>query len=239
MNNLFNKKRILVIAAHPDDEILGLGGTIHRLTTREGCSARVVILGEGITSRSEVRDTDLWKKELEQHRKNIHTATKLVNYESVGIYDFPDNRFDSVALLDIVKKVELEISQFKPDIIFTQHANDLNIDHQITFQAVITATRPLPGKMPLTIITFETPSSTEWQVQDSSRTFFPNIYLPIKKEDLVAKQNALKAYSSECQPFPHPRSVQGLEVLAQYRGMIIGQELAEAFNIVRSVGSIG
>ena len=133
----------MVVAAHPDDELLGLGATMHKLVKAQGVQTRVIILGEGITSRSDTRDTEQWKEVLERHHQNVETARQLIGYHSVQAYNFSDNRFDSHALLDIVKVVEHEKEQFRPDFIFTHHGGDLNIDHQMTFQAVMTATRPI------------------------------------------------------------------------------------------------
>ncbi|UOQ70363.1 PIG-L deacetylase family protein [Hymenobacter cellulosilyticus] len=141
----WSNKKVLVVVAHPDDELLGLGATIHRLVHQQGCTARAVILGEGITSRATVRDPEKWAAELSVHRSNIQRAAEAIGYSSTGIYDFADNRFDSVDLLDLVKVVEQEKEEFQPDIIFTHHGGDTNIDHRRTFEAVITGTRPLPG----------------------------------------------------------------------------------------------
>ncbi|RZL15619.1 MAG: PIG-L family deacetylase, partial [Hymenobacter sp.] len=155
-------QRILVVVAHPDDELLGLGASIHRLVNRHGCEARAVILGEGLTSRSATRDQARWAGDLGTHRANIGRATAAIGYASTGIYDFADNRFDSVDLLDIIKVVEQEKQVFQPNLIFTHHGGDTNIDHRRTFEAVVTACRPLPGEPTRTILACETPSSTEW-----------------------------------------------------------------------------
>ena len=120
----------MIVVAHPDDELLGLGATMNKLINEYQVTTHVVILGEGITSRSDVRDADKWKSELEQHRLNIKNAQAAIGYHSVSIYDLADNRFDSVDLLDIIKIIEKEKSEFKPDVIFTHHGGDLNIDHQ-------------------------------------------------------------------------------------------------------------
>jgi LmbE family N-acetylglucosaminyl deacetylase len=139
----FKHKKILVVVAHPDDELLGLGASMHKLINDQNCKVRVIILGEGITSRSDEREPEQWKEELKIRKQNIEQARKAIGYESVGIYDFPDNRFDTVALLDIIKVIEKEKEIFQPEIIFTHHGGDVNIDHQRTFEAVITATRPM------------------------------------------------------------------------------------------------
>lgn len=234
-NKLFNGERILVVAAHPDDEVLGVGGTLHCLVKRHDCEARAVILGEGITSRGEERDPDIWQKELDCHRKNISKATEYIGYASTGVYDFPDNRFDSVDLLDLVKQVESEIDNFKPDVIFTHHPRDLNIDHRRSCEAVMTSTRPLPGEPARTIMAFETPSSTEWQLAEPHDAFLPNFFVSLTKEDVVAKQNAIEAYENERRDYPHPRSSKSLEILAQRWGTVIGVEFAEAFRVLRWV----
>lgn len=228
-------KRILVVVAHPDDEVLGLGGTIHKLVHEYNCVIRTIILGEGITSRSDQRDAAKWNKELKQHRKNIQSSIKAVGYESVGIYDFPDNRFDDVNVLDLVKVIEKEKQEFKPVAIFTHHGGDTNVDHQLTFQAVITGCRPMEHEMVKTILTFETPSSTEWQAFNHPLYFTPNMYVGLKKKNVDAKIKAMESYEFEKRPFPHPRSPEALTILAQKRGVEVGQSYAEAFMIIRSI----
>ncbi|MDH5523660.1 MAG: PIG-L family deacetylase [Desulfobulbaceae bacterium] len=232
-SEVFQGKRVLIVAAHPDDEALGLGGTVHRLVSRHNCEARAVILGEGITSRGEVRDK--WSNELARHQENINSAVKCIGYSSVGIYDFPDNRFDSVDLLDIIKQVESEINEFLPDVIFTHHHGDLNVDHRLTCESVMTATRPLPGTPPRVILSFETPSSTEWQLPDSNKAFLPHLFVPLSDDDLAAKQRAIESYEFECRDYPHPRSIRALEVIARRWGTVIGVEFAEAFGVMRWV----
>jgi LmbE family N-acetylglucosaminyl deacetylase len=161
MLEYLRNKKILIVVAHPDDELLGLGASMSRLISDYGVIGHVVILGEGITSRSDKRDVQKWEEQLLIHRNNIKQAQAAIGYSSVSIYDFPDNRFDSVALLDIIKVIEKEKQEFQPDVIFTHHGGDVNIDHQRTFEAVITSTRPMENERVKAIVTFETPSGTE------------------------------------------------------------------------------
>lgn len=232
---MFTNKRIMVVASHPDDELLGLGATMHKLIKEQGVQTRVIILGEGITSRSDARDTELWKDALEKHHRNVETARQLIGYQGVQAYDFSDNRFDSHSLLDIVKVVEHEKEQFRPDYIFTHHGGDLNIDHQMTFQAVMTATRPMEGELVKAVFTFETPSASEWQATCDPRHFMPNLYMEISEEDLQVKCDAMAAYEFESRTFPHPRSSEALKSLAKFRGYTVGKQLAEAFQMVRMI----
>lgn len=232
---IFTGKRIMIVVAHPDDELLGLGSTMHKLIKEQGIQTRVIILGEGITSRSDVRDTERWREVLEKHHQNVETARQIIGYHSVQAYNFSDNRFDSHALLDIVKVVEHEKEQFHPDFVFTHHGGDLNIDHQITFQAVMTATRPMSDEHVKAIFTFETPSASEWQAPCDPRHFTPNFYVEISEADLKAKCDAMAAYEFESRAFPHPRSAEALRILAQSRGYIVGKLLVEAFQLVRMI----
>jgi LmbE family N-acetylglucosaminyl deacetylase len=231
----FTNKKIMLVVAHPDDELLGPGASMHRLIRDYNITTHVVILGEGITSRSDTRDADKWKDELKIHRSNIHTAQKAIGYHSVSIYDFADNRFDTIALLDIIKVVEKEKEQFQPDIIFTHHGGDVNVDHQRTFEAVITACRPMAAEKVKTIITFETPSGTEWRASTDPRHFIPNCFISVSETDVEAKILGMESYEFEKRPYPHPRSPEALRIYAKRWGITAGVESAEAFCVVRAI----
>lgn len=223
-------KTILIVAAHPDDEILGCAGTVARFV-KEGAKAYTLILGEGKTARDEMRDTSKWKKEIELLQKEVTKANKLIGVNEVYLHDFPDNRFDSVALLDVVKVVEKYKQKLKPDIIFTHYEHDCNVDHNVTYKAVMTATRPMKEECVQEIYSFEVLSSTEWRFPLS---FSPNVFFDVTKT-LSAKIKAMEAYTSELREFPHPRSLKGIELCAANWGMKVGCPYAEAFQLIRSV----
>ena len=228
-------KRIMVVVAHPDDELLGLGATMHKLIKEFNVNTHVVILGEGITSRSDTRDINKWKEELSIHKKNIKNAQKVIGYHSVSTYSFPDNRFDTVALLDIVKVIEKEKDEFLPEVVFTHHGGDLNIDHQRTFEAVMTACRPMSHETVKSIITFETASGTEWRASTDPRHFLPNLFVSVSAKDLEAKIEAMECYEFESRKFPHPRSREALRIQSQRWGVAVGAKYIEAFCIVRLI----
>ncbi|HKZ56291.1 MAG TPA: PIG-L family deacetylase, partial [Thermodesulfovibrionales bacterium] len=183
-------RKILVVAAHPDDEKLGCGGTM-AVHSRTGDEVYVLILGEGVTSRDEKRDKEKRGKEINNLRMNIEAANRIVGTRKSFVFDFPDNRFDSVSLLDIIKVVEKVKNEVRPDIIYTHHQGDLNIDHQIAYRAVLTACRPLKGETITDIYSFEVPSSTEWNVGFCS-TFVPNYFVDISGS-LEIKKKAVRA----------------------------------------------
>ena len=223
-------KRILVIAAHPDDEILGCGGTIARLI-REGSSASLLILGEGITSRDDKRDARKRKGEVKELRSHIFKANAVIGIKDIVVDSLPDNRFDSLPLLDIIKVIEKVKDSVKPDIIFTHDANDLNKDHRLVHDAAITATRPVPGETVKEIYLFEVLSSTGWNYP---HVFQPDVFVNIE-DTLKNKIKAFEAYISEIRRFPHPRSVEGITASARYWGMQSGVSYAEAFKLARLV----
>ena len=225
----------MVVVAHPDDEILGCGATMHKLIHEKDCLLHVVILGEGITSRFSADENQEASIQLGTHKLNIEAAQKTIGYQSLKTYDFPDNRFDTVGILDIVKVIEEEKNNFHPEIIFTHHSGDLNIDHQITFQAVMTAIRPLETEVVSSIITYETPSATEWQSPSDPRKFSPNFFIAVSESNMLAKFNGIEAYLLEKRPYPHPRSPEALENLATHYGIMLGGGMYEAFQVIRMI----
>jgi N-acetylglucosamine malate deacetylase 1 len=225
--------KYLIIAAHPDDEVLGCGGSMAKWA-KEGHEIHVLIMAEGATSRDKERDKKKRKKELSHLAKSAKKSSEILSLRSIKLIDYPDNRMDSISLLDVVKSIEEHIEKIKPEIVVTHHFSDLNIDHQITHKAVITACRPKPKSRVKRILSFEVPSATEWQSPSINSSFIPNWFEDISMT-LELKIIALEAYKTEMREWPHARSIEALEHLAKWRGSTIGLEAAEAFMLLREV----
>lgn len=222
----------LVIAAHPDDEVLGCGGTIARLTN-EMKNVYVAILGEGITSRySQHEQADV--STLETLRNSSKRVSELLGVKELFLYDLPDNRFDTIPLLDIVKIIEALIDKVKPSTIYTHHSGDLNIDHSIIHRATLTATRPIAVHSVKQVYAYEVPSSTEWAFGQFTMGFKANVFVDISVT-LEKKIEAMEIYESEARTFPHPRSPEALRALAKRWGATAGLEAAEAFELIREI----
>ncbi|EGK8089993.1 PIG-L family deacetylase [Campylobacter sp. CNRCH_2014_2849] len=217
--------KILIIAAHPDDEVLGCFGTIAKYI-QEGYEAYTLILGEGKTSR-EINS----ENEQEILEDELFKANNLLGIKKVFRKFFPDNAFDKIPLLEIVKSIEEVKNEIKPNIIFTHYEKDLNIDHQITYKATITATRSLQEESVKEIYSFEILSSTEWNYPLS---FQPDVFFDIS-ETLDLKLKAMSFYQSELRNYPHPRSLEGIKINAQYQGMRVGLQYAEVFKSIKVI----
>lgn len=228
MNN-----KVLVFAAHPDDEVLGCGATIAK-HVKQGDEVHVVIMAEGATSRDKKRDRGQRSSELSELAEAAHKAKKILGYSSLDLYDFPDNRMDSVDLLDVVKVIEKHIDSVQPAIVYTHHVGDVNVDHKCIHEAVVTACRPLPEHPVKTLLFFEIASSTEWQTPGSASHFAPNWFRDVS-DTLAVKMEALNEYSIEMRQWPHPRSLSAVESLAKWRGASISSEAAEAFVLGRNI----
>jgi len=221
-------KTILIIAAHPDDEVLGCFGTVAKMINK-GYEAYTLILSGGKTSRGEVE-----QKELDELKNEMFEANKLIGIKEVFQANFPDNAFDSVPLLTIVKKIEEIKDKIQPSIIFTHHIGDMNVDHQITHKAVLTATRPMKDECVKTIYSMEIPSSTEWNSFSKETAFVPNVFFDVT-ETIDKKVEAMSLYQSELRKYPHPRSLDFIKELAKTNGIKVGLNYSENFMLIRSV----
>jgi len=223
---------VLVVAAHPDDEVLGCGGTIARLAS-EGARVSILILANGLTSRADfdpVKDAP----RLAAHHERARRAGALVGATEVNLAGFPDQKMDTVPLLDITQTIERELARVRPALVFTQHGGDLNLDHVITFRATLTATRPLPGSGVRQVLSYEIPSSTDWSFQQFEPRFTPSVFYEITGH-VEAKVAAMQIYESEARAFPHPRSPEALLANARRWGSAIGAAAAEAFHCIRDL----
>lgn len=220
------KPSILIVAAHPDDEALGCGGSIARWA-QEGHPVHTLFLTNGVGARGSDAGAT-------QRHAALEEASRLLGVASHTRLDLPDNQLDSLPLLTVVQAVEQHMRPLAPAIVVTHHAHDLNIDHRICHQAVMTACRPQPGFGVTKILAFETMSSTEWQTPAPATAFVPQLFVDITAT-IDRKQAALAAYSEEMRPFPHARSWEAVEALATYRGASVGVARAEAFMLVREI----
>ena len=218
---------VAAIMAHPDDEVLGCGGSLSRLS-RSGASVHIFILATGLTSRGPA-DTAALMALKDQAR----AATARLGAATIDFADFPDNAMDGVSLLEIVKQVESFVTKIKPDLIFTHHSDDINIDHDLTQRAVMTATRALPKSKPVGVLACEVLSSTEFG--PANKRLQPHLYMRLTEEDVNAAIEALICYEGEIRNWPHPRSEKALEHQLRLRGAECGVEAAEVFEVLRMV----
>ena len=218
---------VLIVAAHPDDEVLGCGGTMAMLADA-GESVHVLFVADGVSARGQSHlDTGLGAR-----RAAAERTMEILGAKAPVFLDYPDNRLDTVSLLDIAISIEDRMRDLKPRCVYTHHHGDLNVDHRIVHQAVLTACRPLPGSTVSAIYGFETLSSTEWEAGGPS--FDPRRWVDIE-QTLERKIAALEAYREEMRPFPHARSIENVRALAMYRGATVGRAAAEAFSVIREI----
>jgi N-acetylglucosamine malate deacetylase 1 len=221
-------KRVLVVATHPDDETLGAGGTIARLA-EEGSEVWVCLISEGASSRHDY---------VELQKECASKACDVLGVSRVVFCDLPDQRLDTLSLLDLIAPIEQCIEELHPDTVMTHFLEDVNQDHRIVFRATMVATRPVPGISVRRVLCFETPSSTEWAPPFPGTVFAPNVFVDITKT-LPKKLEAMSMYAnthvSEVRAYPHPRSYEALKTYAGRHGIGVGVEFAEPFMLVREV----
>lgn len=234
--------KVLVIAAHPDDEVLGMGGLLKKFSKKEN-DIKIVFLATGISSRrsNDYLNSTKYKinnnlkndieKQIEKLQKDARKALSVLGIKKIQFEDFPDNEMDTVSNLKITKKIEAIIDDYRPDTVYTHSQCDINVDHRLIYESTITATRPKKNSVVKQVISFETPSSTEWYFPQK---FSPNIFVDISKE-LKFKLKAMQYYKNELMEFPHPRSIEALEIIAKRWGTVCGFHAAEAFSLVRSL----
>jgi LmbE family N-acetylglucosaminyl deacetylase len=217
---------ILLVAAHPDDEVLGAGATLAR-HANAGDNVTILILATGLDSRGAA--------DAQTHRKLRHqaeTSATILGVRDLNFGTFPDNRMDTVALLDVVKAIEDLAGRTNPHIVYTHCARDLNVDHEITARAVATAFRPLPNASATRILAFDVPSATDWN--PSAAPFAPTTFVDATAT-LELKLKAMACYEGELRPFPHARSLEGIRARAVAWGTHVGLAAAEPFELMREI----
>lgn len=221
--------KVLVIAAHPDDELLGLGGTLAR-HVHQGDEVFVLILTDGQSSRTAIPD----KEVIALRKKAALEASLVLGVKELYIENLPDQGLDTVPLVDIVKTIEGYMRKIRPDTVYLHHSGDLNKDHQIAFEAGITASRPTGDFYPNTILSYETFSSTEWAPPSPDKSFLPNYFVDIGNY-FQLKMDAITKYRAEIREFPHPRSPEAIKAAAIRWGSLINVNFAEAFMLIRKI----
>ena len=222
---------VLIIVAHTDDETFGMGGTIKKHHDK-GDKIYAISMTNGVGSRLDINKN----KEIRKREKASYLASKILGFKWLDNYDFSDNSMDSYPLLEVVRSIENSKRKIKPDIIYTHSNADLNIDHRIVLNAVLTAFRPCPDENYCEIRLFEVPSSTDYGNSQVIGDFVPNLFIDITDE-WKTKKAAINCYKHELRKYPHSRSKEGIETLSKIRGTQSGLKKAEAFQIIRRIES--
>lgn len=221
--------RVLVIAPHPDDEVLGCGGTIAK-HTRASCYVYLCIVTKGYTPD--------WSEEfLRKRPEEIKESCEILGIKKTYFLDFPTVKLDTVPQKELNGSITQVVNETKPGVVYVPHRGDVNKDHTLVFDAAMVATRPKPGSIITKVLSYETLSETEWGAPFRDNAFIPNVYVDIS-ETLEIKLKAISAYKSELKEYPHPRSLESILTLAKTRGSSIGVRAAEAFMLVREIWNL-
>ncbi|MBO8157768.1 MAG: PIG-L family deacetylase [Bacillaceae bacterium] len=222
------KNKVLVIAAHPDDEVLGVGGTI-AFHVNIGDQVDLLMVTEGSSTQYQGQP-----EKIQQKKDELQKVKEILGIHNIYYLDLPDMKLDTLANVELNATISQKISQINPDIVYTHFYGDVNSDHQELFKATMVATRPVENNNVKKVLCYYTPSSTEWNIQNSNNIFMPNVFVDISKF-LNQKIEAMNCYKSELRPYPHPRSEEALVHIAKYWGLHTGVHAAEPFMLVREV----
>ena len=225
-------QRILVIAAHPDDEVLGMGGTIAKYADK-GCDITLLIVTDGSTAQyrgnPEIEDI------IAEKRRETAECAKILGIGEVLYGGLPDMRLDSVDHINVNAVIERVIEQIKPDVVYTHFGGDINMDHRCVYESTIVACRPISTQSVKRLFLYATPSSTEWNAQLSQNVFMPNWYESIDEKYANEKYSAMLQYKTELREYPHPRSIEALKYRDLSEGNKVGVDKAESFVLIRCI----
>lgn len=224
-------KRVLVIAAHPDDEVLGVGGTVARLTS-QSVECHLLIVTDG--SSSQYRDSDHLQEIIDAKKVETRNCAKLLGFKSVHYGELPDMKLDKTPHIVINQVIEKVIDEVRPDIVFTHFWGDVNRDHQEVYKSTLVAVRPVIGQVVRELYCYRVPSSTEWTPNKGDTMFMPNVFVDIT-ENAEQKYKAFACYATELREYPHPRSVKYLREMDKAAGLSVGMLAAEEFMLLRKL----
>ena len=224
-------KKVLVIAAHPDDEVLGMGGTVAKLSA-EGVECHLLIVTDG--SSSQYRDSDDLQRIIDDKKAETKRCADLLGFKSIRYGELPDMKLDCTPHIDINQVIERVIDELQPDTVYTHFWGDVNADHQNVYKSTLVAVRPVMGQVVKDLFCYSVPSSTEWTPNKEDTMFMPNVFVDIT-EYAEQKYRAFAEYATELREYPHPRSVQYLREADKAAGLRVGLLAAEEFVLLRKL----
>ena len=227
------QQKVLVVAAHPDDEVLGLGGALLKHHAA-GDKISVMFMSDGVTGREFVYNLEARNKEIQERKNMAFSAGTLFGSDDITFLNLPNLRMDNQYLMELTKHIEYRINEVVPDIVYTHFSSDTNVDHGVTHNACVVALRPVPNRRVSSLRLFEVCSSTEYSVISSGNDFIPNLFIDIS-DFADKKMDLIKCYDYEMRDFPHPRSDKSIKARDIYRGTSVGVERAEAFIEARRI----
>lgn len=224
-------EKVLVIAAHPDDEVMGLGGTIAKLSS-QGTECHLLIVTDG--SSSQYRDSDHLHEIIEAKKLETKSCADLLGFKSIHNGELLDMKLDKTPHIVINQVIEKVIDEVQPDTVFTHFWGDVNRDHQEVYKSTLVVVRPVMGQVVKELYCYRVPSSTEWTPNKADTMFMPNVFVDIT-DFAEQKYKAFACYSTEQREYPHPRSVQYLREMDKAAGLRVGLLAAEEFVMLRKL----
>ncbi len=228
---MVNIRKILIIVAHPDDEVLGCGGMISKFRKLD-IDFKIIFIAEGSTCRFNHSNSFKAKEEIRKRNNYAVDVMEFLGIKKYKFYNLTCGRLDQIPIIEINKIIETNIREYCPDAIFTHSLSDCNNDHKIIYNSTLMATRPVFNNNVMNLYSYEIQSSSEWNFENQ---FQPNYFIKLEEDDLKIKIESINMYKSEIKQYPFPRSSIGIKTLAMYRGMQVGVKYAEAFKLIREI----